>query len=555
MYIELYFIEERYRLLLLRDDNFRLHSLLQQLRPRECIIFNRRPTRESEADIYDDFFWIPHLKNILRELDIFCSCVDTSRVSKTRLYVPETDDSIIMSILSHMVCVEHDSAFLQAGDDIKTNLARRPSGCAALIRLLQRLRLFAPESVPSTHASIKITFPPETGVLLCDRSTYAALRVFGCQHKKTAASIADDPFTFGVPQSLFSILNVCRTNRGSELLRRWLQQPSTDRFTLARRHAVVREFCARPLLRDAVQRCLAGLPDIEVIAWRLQTPLGSRLSPQNYLTDMVSTLRYISRAFDAVKIVRGDVSMLCSDCNGMLTEIEKCLEDCLPLQTLLMTYIETESDANVDLWQVGVCENSAVAGESSESENCIGSPSTPLYSATDSICAPTDVYDRYTKHSICRVKPALSPELMALDAAYQNSIYQLIEEKNRMSSFMEGLTKPHDVSFGPSMCNQQDDESSPAIKRKRSNYFYINSTFLLSKKGDRRDLVHIEHNYNLGYHLRIARRGRHVLYSALEDERVRAAGIDINVISGANKKGVLFTSKQVYFYVIFLFWK
>ncbi|MCU0769051.1 MAG: DNA mismatch repair protein MutS [Burkholderiaceae bacterium] len=69
--------------------------------------------------------------------------------------------------------------------------------------------------------------------------------------------------------TLFTLLDRCATAMGSRRLRHWLHHPLRDAATAGARHAAIGTLLAEPVLHEALQAALRGLPDLERIATRI----------------------------------------------------------------------------------------------------------------------------------------------------------------------------------------------------------------------------------------------------------------------------------------------
>ena len=240
---------------------FRLQSLLLQYGVRECMIFC------SNADAYSEegSMVCPVVLNLFqlaKELGIFCSLVDmTPLPSRHYIFgdIEETEAHIVLS----QVCSSVENELRNESCDLSAELYSRPLGTAALVRLFQRLDMWA--RTDESRSTIGIKFPNLGGLMLCDSCTYDMLRVFDRSDRKGSVNSIWGSMEASYPQSLYSVLNSCRSHMGRKMLKMWLRQPSTDLTIISQRHDIVWLFSEDPMVRDRVQRVFDGLPDVDSI--------------------------------------------------------------------------------------------------------------------------------------------------------------------------------------------------------------------------------------------------------------------------------------------------
>ena len=139
----------------------------------------------------------------------------------------------------------------QFGDQARASLVGSAAEAAALAHVLTYIR----ETYPAALGSLQRIRPVTDGrTMAIDQRTLSNLDVFGSP---------------GQSSSLFAVLNLCRSNMGSRLLRAWLTHPLRDPDELAARHDAVAWSVEHPIEGEQCQSLLRGLPDIGRLAGRL----------------------------------------------------------------------------------------------------------------------------------------------------------------------------------------------------------------------------------------------------------------------------------------------
>lgn len=94
-----------------------------------------------------------------------------------------------------------------------------------------------------------------------DSSTIKALNVFP-EFKSTSIN------------SIFELLNKCKTSGGSRLLSQWLKQPLTNVEAIEERQSLVQLLMEDASLRVAVQNVLTQVPDIKRLLKKMTIAIG-----------------------------------------------------------------------------------------------------------------------------------------------------------------------------------------------------------------------------------------------------------------------------------------
>lgn len=247
------------------------------------MVFNRieRADLNREAGV-DECDWMPQLAEVMRAYGIFSSCIDTGEIRKENSFVNDFGDDAVLSTIKKLCNLDDEGAGASARS-LSSELLARPCGTGSLVRLLQRLNMWAAEAI--FPMNLNISFPDRKGVLVCDDGTFHALCVFdhplseycfehsesqSFEEKIPAADSSAESFERTCVRSsqvtsLYAILNTCRTVSGSKTLRCWLRQPRTDAILIRSRHDVVQVLSSNQQARDQIQSNLTGLPDIDTV--------------------------------------------------------------------------------------------------------------------------------------------------------------------------------------------------------------------------------------------------------------------------------------------------
>ena len=131
----------------------------------------------------------------------------------------------------------------------------RPLACACVAYLCHSLHLLDDSSSGSFHS---LHCGSLSNYLMLDSRAADALSLLPA---KQSSSTYD---------SIFSVLNRCRTKMGQRLLERWLRQPLVDTAQINRRLDVVQVLRDAAGARNRLEICLKSIPDAEAAMSRLQ---------------------------------------------------------------------------------------------------------------------------------------------------------------------------------------------------------------------------------------------------------------------------------------------
>ncbi len=136
----------------------------------------------------------------------------------------------------------------------------REAGCAcAVLRYLEETQFGAVRHVSS------LTPLRDSSILFMDAATLGNLELLPCERRGGES---------GEIQSLYSVMNRCRSPMGRRLLREWLVRPLTDLEKLQRRRDAVSALVSDASRLDAIQNFLSGCRDIERSVVRLSFNSG-----------------------------------------------------------------------------------------------------------------------------------------------------------------------------------------------------------------------------------------------------------------------------------------
>lgn len=123
------------------------------------------------------------------------------------------------------------------------------------------------------------------GIRVVDRSRVMFL------DSATVSALEVVPGTDGKTDTLFDVLNRCRTPMGSRLLREWLVHPLTDASEIVMRHDAVHTLFKDSNARKSLSAALGEVGDLERLAGRIGT---LRATPQDLLS-LSAWLKHASR--------------------------------------------------------------------------------------------------------------------------------------------------------------------------------------------------------------------------------------------------------------------
>ena len=324
----------------------------------------------------------------------------------------------------------------------------------------------------------------------------------------------------------------------------------------------------------------------ESVAWRLNT--AKMPNPQKHLFDVVGLCKFVQRS-SRIKEMLSELLLGPSSLRArtilkdILDPIERNLNRCNVFVTYVTEMVDIELVERIerDNWRsltspigpgglVGAeelltdersesCDETEEDGIQSEIYTGIGGSTCPGYGTSGS---PTgwgggDSYDRFNKRTWVRIKPSISTELTILDEAYRKSLRELESECKRIHTCLAGLNVRSSTStcWSPmSPLDRIDPEVLPCQSKKRrlgdvdGPGSEVNIHTPESRKkcaGSSVLSIAIEKNNNNEFHLRMKKKDRHLVIRAMENASLRAAGVDISLVTTSSKNGVIFTTKQV----------
>jgi len=151
---------------------------------------------------------------------------------------------------------------------------RRKHGMRALATLIGHFSLL---NEPSNAGACTLGLYPLSSFLYLDKAAFAALNVLPRPEESLRSNT-----------SLLGFLNRCRSPVGTRKLREWLTQPLTTQEEIELRHDVVEAFVGAEELLRQIEGNLRRVPDLELLASRLQRVPTASKAPKASLEDLVS---------------------------------------------------------------------------------------------------------------------------------------------------------------------------------------------------------------------------------------------------------------------------
>ncbi|KAI5964989.1 msh2 [Candida margitis] len=124
-----------------------------------------------------------------------------------------------------------------------------------------------------------------------DSSTIKALNVFP-EFKSTSIN------------SIFELLNKCKTSGGSRLLSQWLKQPLTNVDAIEERQSLVQLLMDDASLRVAVQNVLTQVPDIKRLLKKMSIAVGKTGNENKKLEDLVRLYQLVLVLPDLIEVLK-----------------------------------------------------------------------------------------------------------------------------------------------------------------------------------------------------------------------------------------------------------
>lgn len=165
-----------------------------------------------------------------------------------------------------------------------------------------------------------------------DSSTIKALNVFP-EFKSTSIN------------SIFELLNKCKTSGGSRLLSQWLKQPLTNVEAIEERQSLVQLLMEDASLRVAVQNVLTQVPDIKRLLKKMTIAIGKTGNENKKLEDLVRLYQLVLVLPELIEVLKdqGDIVI-----RYWLDPISKHHQALLKFQELVETTVDLKglSDLN-----------------------------------------------------------------------------------------------------------------------------------------------------------------------------------------------------------------
>ncbi|CCG21749.1 Msh2 DNA mismatch repair factor [Candida orthopsilosis Co 90-125] len=165
-----------------------------------------------------------------------------------------------------------------------------------------------------------------------DSSTIKALNVFP-EFKSTSIN------------SIFELLNKCKTSGGSRLLSQWLKQPLTNVEAIEERQSLVQLLMEDASLRVAVQNVLTQVPDIKRLLKKMTIAIGKIGNENKKLEDLVRLYQLVLVLPDLIEVLKDQGDLVIK---YWLDPISKHHQALLKFQELVETTVDLKglSDLN-----------------------------------------------------------------------------------------------------------------------------------------------------------------------------------------------------------------
>ncbi|KAI5958543.1 MSH2 [Candida theae] len=157
-----------------------------------------------------------------------------------------------------------------------------------------------------------------------DSSTMKALNVFP-EFKSTSIN------------SIFELLNKCKTSGGSRLLSQWLKQPLTSVEAIQERQSLVQLLMEDASLRVAVQNVLAQVPDIKRLLKKMSITIGKTGNENKKLEDLVRLYQLVLVLPDLIEVLKGQGELATK---YWLDPLAKHYQSLLKFQELVETTVD-----------------------------------------------------------------------------------------------------------------------------------------------------------------------------------------------------------------------
>jgi len=161
------------------------------------------------------------------------------------------------SILQHLLI---EDSFERNKKLLMTSQWKEPMSC--LVALAEELRLLRKEDHKTKYVIRKLNV---TSHMRLDSSALESLHLIG-EEESSLSNINNNRSRV---DSLYKLLNKCKTYRGSCLLKSWIKQPLLDVNHINERLDIVQLFITWTTVKDGLTASLKNIPDLEKMAFRL----------------------------------------------------------------------------------------------------------------------------------------------------------------------------------------------------------------------------------------------------------------------------------------------
>lgn len=187
-----------------------------------------------------------------------------------------------------------------------------------------------------------------------DSSSIRALNLFSSSTSFGSSSHFHGNTNTNKINSLFQLLNHCKTNAGTRLLNEWLKQPLTDKAKILGRHNLVEFLMDKFELRQVLQtEYLPQVPDIRRITKRLNKNKNISSQSSSCLQDVLTLYDFSMKMPDYIELLESYIQEETStDADGLINNLIKDtwinplkqhMEPLSKLQEMVQTTIDLES--------------------------------------------------------------------------------------------------------------------------------------------------------------------------------------------------------------------
>ncbi|CCF57127.1 hypothetical protein KAFR_0C01330 [Kazachstania africana CBS 2517] len=312
-----------------------VESFLIQLGVKECLIQDQRSNENSAVEF-------KKLVSVIERCDCVASLLKNSEFS-------EKD-------------VELDLVKL-LGDELALSLPQKYSNISmgACNALLKYLQLVTEEEQIGKYELVEHSLKE---FMKLDASAIKALNLFPqgpLQALGPSSIISMSPSSGGKIESLFQLLNNCKTNAGIRLLNEWLKQPLTDLNLINQRHDLVEFLIDQLELRNMLQSdFLPLIPDVRRIT--------KKLSKKGGLEDVLKVYQFSKRVPEIAQLLESFVqdTDISEEMNSLinatwLTPLKSHLDPLSKLQEMVETTVDLEAYDESNVYMIKVEFNEELA--------------------------------------------------------------------------------------------------------------------------------------------------------------------------------------------------